>query len=250
MATSGSPEFDKFKHHIESNATVRREVEFAFSKLLTAANPTDRGARFLFGGAAEWILAAAAWSAGVLVAPAGHNADGFDLGDLLTKARADLWSVKASAAAKPADIKLVNFQGSGANRDWTEPTLFVAPYLDGAVLVDPNEATEVKNKMKRGGDSLSIRAKAIVDYKKEHPENHASFEVAVNPGDIPYDSSAFPKSILDPATFPHLARPFIEAKPLLDKSTSAEIERLVALRDNGTLTDEQLTQAVSKVVGN
>lgn len=248
MAGSGSIEFDKFKKHIETNAIVRRELEFAFAKLLVAANPSDRGARFLFGGAAEWILAAAAWSSGVLVAPAGHNADGFDLADLLAKARSELWSVKASAAAKTADIRLVNFQGSGVNRDWLEPTLFVGPYLNGGVLVDPKKATDVYAKMKRGGDSLTIRGKAIMDYCDEHPENHVAFDVAVNTGDIPYDSSAFPKSLLDPATFPHLSKPFTAAKPTRDPSTSAEIERLKALRDEGVLDDEQFSKAVAKVV--
>ncbi|QTP19091.1 SHOCT domain-containing protein [Micrococcus luteus] len=249
MATSGSTEFDKFKKHIESDALVRRELEFAFAKLLVAANPSDRGARFLFGGAAEWILAAAAWSAGILVAPAGHNANGFDLADLLTKARTELWSVKASASASPGDIRLVNFQGTGENRDWNEPTLFVGPYLDGGVLVDPAKATDVKAQMKRAGDSLTIRGKAIVDYKADHPENHVAFDVAVNTGDIPYDSAAFPKSILDPATFPNLAKPFIAAKPVRDASTSAEIERLAALRDQGVLTEEQFGKAVAQVIG-
>lgn len=248
MATSGSPEFDKFKRHIESNQTVRRELEFAFAKLLVAANPSDRGARFLFGGAAEWILAAGAWSAGVLVAPAGHNANGFDLADLLAKARTELWSVKASAAASPGDIRLVNFQGTGENRDWTEPTLFVGPYLGGGVLVDPTKATEVKNQMKRAGDSLTIRGRAIVEYKKDHPENHVAFDVAVNTGDIPYDSAAFPKSILDPATFPNLAKPFVAAKPVRDASTSAEIERLVGLRDKGVLSEEQFAKAVARII--
>lgn len=247
MTTSGSPEFDKFKWHIESDALVRRELEFAFAKLLVAANPSDRGARFLFGGAAEWILAAAAWSAGVLVAPAGHNANGFDLADLLTKARKELWSVKASAAAKAADIKLVNFQGSGESRDWNETTLFVGPYLQGGVLVDPKKATDVYDKMKRGGDSLTIRGKAIVDFRDEHPENHVAFDVAVNTGDIPYDSSAFPKSILDPATFPNLAKPFIAAKPTRDASTSAEIDRLADQRDRGLLTEEQYVKAISRL---
>jgi len=248
MAGSGSPEFDKFKKHIESNALVRRELEFAFAKLLVAANPSDRGARFLFGGAAEWILTAAAWSAGVLVAPAGHNANGFDLVDLLTKARTELWSVKASAAAKPADIKLVNFQGSGENRDWLEPTLFVAPHLQGGVLVDPKHASDVYAKMKRGGDSLTIRGKAIMDYRDVHPENHVIFDVAVNTGDIPYDSSAFPTSILDPATFPNLSKPFTEAKPTRDASTSAEIDRLADQRDRGLLTNEQYQKAIAHLL--
>src|SRR5690625_1788402 len=83
MAGSGSREFDVLKRHLETTPSVKREVEFAFSALLTAANPSDRGLRFLFGNGAEWIIAAAAWSSGVLVAPQGHNTNGFDLGDLL-----------------------------------------------------------------------------------------------------------------------------------------------------------------------
>ncbi|MCI7671018.1 MAG: hypothetical protein SPG17_04395 [Schaalia hyovaginalis] len=248
MTTSGSPEFDKFKRYIESNPAVRRELEFAFAKLLVAASPSDRGARFLFGGAAEWILAASAWCAGILVAPAGHNANGFDLADLLAKARTELWSVKASASASPGDIRLVNFQGTGENCDWTEPTLFVGPYVEGGVLVDPLKSAAIKKHMKRTGDSLAIRGRAIVEYKKTHPENHVAFDVAVNTGDIPYDSAAFPRSILDPATFPNLAKPFMAAKPVRDTSTSAEIERLVVLRDQGVLSEEQLAKAVALII--
>ncbi len=39
MTGSGSPEFDSLRSHLMSNREVRREVEFAFSSLLTAANP-------------------------------------------------------------------------------------------------------------------------------------------------------------------------------------------------------------------
>ena len=82
---SGSSDFDKLRDHLASNATVRKEVENAFAFLLARANPSDRAARFVVGGAVEWIVASAAWSANVLTVPGGHNTNGFDLTDVLNR---------------------------------------------------------------------------------------------------------------------------------------------------------------------
>ena len=112
MLGSGSIEFDNVREYLNQNRDVKRELEFAFTSLLAAANPTDRGTRFAFGGGAEWIMAATAWCAGVLMAPKGHNTNGFDLTDLRNKARG-LWSVKASASPKSSDIRLINYMGDG-----------------------------------------------------------------------------------------------------------------------------------------
>lgn len=247
MATSGSLEFDKLKAHLEGTPSVRREVEFAFSALLTAANPSDRGLRFLFGNGAEWIIAAASWSAGVLVAPAGHNANGFDLGDLLDKARS-LWSVKASASASSGQIRLINFMGDGASAAWNEPTLFVGPYVDGAVLLDPTADPDLADKARKGSDALVLSGGVVKSYAKDHPENHVQFDVQVNSGASANDPYAFVKSILDPAHFPVLSKPFVESEPMRTGSKVDEISRLTQLKTDGTLTDAQFQKALADLL--
>ncbi|MEX3528943.1 SHOCT domain-containing protein [Corynebacterium xerosis] len=245
--SSGSVEFDKLKKAIDSSPVLRREIEFAFSSLLTAANPTDRGLRFLFGGGAEWIIASAAWSAGVLTAPAGHNENGFDLGDLLDKSR-NLWSVKASASDKAAQIRLRNFMGEGLGAVWNEPTLFVGPYLGGAVLIDPRGDDEMQEKTRHAKDALVLPGGVPKKYAKDHPAAHIAFDVEVNTGAANADPHTFIKSILDPAHFPHLAKPFLASEPRTANSNVDEIKKLVDLRDSGVLTEEQFTKAVDQLL--
>lgn len=244
---SGNREFDRLRDHLLKDRAVKREVEFAFASLLTAANPSDRGMRFLFGGGAEWIMAAASWSAGVLTAPAGHNANGFDLADLLTKARG-LWSVKASASKGSAQIRLTNFMGDGLNAVWQDPTLFVAPYFDGAVLVDPCIHTEVHDKMKRASDALVLSGKIVKDFRDANPANFIPFEVAINSGNVSGDPFTFIKSVLSPDHFPILSKPFLESAPITTGNRVEEIQKLADLRDQGVLTDEQFKKAVDQVV--
>ncbi|MGM0781992.1 MAG: hypothetical protein ACQEUF_09080 [Actinomycetota bacterium] len=244
MATSGSPEFDKLKKHLETTPSVKREVEFAFSALLTAANPSDRGLRFLFGNGAEWIIASAAWSAGVLLAPAGHNANGFDLGDLLDSARS-LWSVKASASKTSSQVRLINFMGDGANAAWDEPTLFVGPYVDGAVLLDPTKDKTLAGKARKGSDALVLAGGVVKQYAKEHPENHVAFDVEVNSGAGGNDPYKFVKSILDPSHFPVLSKPFVASEPVKSTTKVDEIKSLADLKERGVLTEDQFQAALA-----
>ncbi|MBH0110834.1 hypothetical protein I6E81_11705 [Salinibacterium sp. NG22] len=203
--------------------------------------------RFLFGGGAEWIVAAGAWSAGVLTAPAGHNANGFDLADLLTQARG-LWSVKASASKSSSQIRLTNFMGDGASATWADPTLFVAPYLDGAVLVDPSIHTGVRDQMTRTNDALVLTGKAVKEFRDNNPANFIPFEVAINSGSASADPFAFIKSVVSPDHFPILSKPFLESSPISTSNRVEEIQNLVVLRDQGALTDEQFKKAVDQVV--
>lgn len=247
MSGSGSVKFDMLRRHLNTKREVKREVEFAFSSLLSAANPSDRGLRFLFGSGAEWIMAAAAWSAGVLTAPAGHNENGFDLGDLLQQSKG-LWSVKASASASTGDIRLKNFMGDGANSDWIEPTLFVGPYLGGAVLVDPNNHPEIKKKMRHSADALVIGGGAIRKFSAAHPENFVAFDVAINQGGgASNDPYLFVKSVITPEHFPILSKPFLAAAPAATNNLVEEIKRLADLRDEGVLDNESFKKAVDRL---
>jgi hypothetical protein len=243
---SGSVEFDLLRSHLISNREVKREVEFAFSALLSAANPTDRGLRFLFGNGAEWIMATAAWSAGILMAPAGHNSNGFDLSDLLRNAKG-LWSVKASASSSAGDIRLKNFMGDGSSSDWTEPTLFVGPYLRGAAFVDPKLHTDVSDRMRRGNDALLLGGGIVKRFALDNPENYVPFDVAINQGGGANDPYAFVKAVITPEHFPILSRPFLASAPLATGSIVEEIKKLADLRDQGVLDDDSFRMAVAKI---
>lgn len=247
MNDSGSLKFDRLKQHLEKSVSARREVEFAFSALLAAANPSDRGLRFLFGNGAEWILACAAWSAGILTAPAGHNANGFDLADLLHEARG-MWSVKASASATTSQIRLVNFMGDGRNATWTDPTVFIAPYIHGAVFIDPTQDPDVQNAAHKIGDALTLAGGVVKKYAVNHPHHHISFQIQANTGATTHDPYAFIKSILDPGHFPLLSRPFAAAEPATNNTLVDELQQLNDLKNIGALNDKQYKSAVDHVL--
>lgn len=246
MSGSGSAEFDALRTHLLNSREVKREIEFAFSSLLAAANPSDRGTRFAFGNGAEWIMAAAAWSAGVLTAPAGHNANGFDLGDLLNEAKG-LWSVKASAQTGSSQIRIKNFMGDGANADWTEPTLFVGPYVGGAVMVDPTVHSDVKAELRRSGDALVLASGVVKRFAETNLGNRASFDVAINHGSGASDPFTFIKSVLTPEHFPILSKPFLAAAPIATGNLVEEIKKLADLRDQGVIDDESFKKAVDRI---
>lgn len=245
---SGSPAFDRLRQELMVNERLRLEVEHAFYTLVGAANPSDRGLRFLYGNGAEWIMAAAAWSAGVLTAPKGHNADGFDLVNLLGDARG-LWSVKASAAPNASQIRLKNFMGTGEGASWDEPTLFISPYLGGAVLVDPRIHHDIASLAAWKGDALAVGSAAVKRFSERRPENLVRFNVAINDTRKKPDPAAFAKTILVADSFPLLSAPFRAAQPAKgQRSLSEELEALQTLRQAGALDEQQYQHAVDAVL--
>lgn len=250
MPTSGSQQFDVLKQHLDSDGAVRREVEFALSALLARANPSNRANRFVYGNGVEWIIACAAWSAGVLTSPAGHDANGFDLADLLDDAKG-LWSVKASASGKATQVRLINFMGTGEGARWEEPTLFVSPFLEGAVLVVPGVHRDIADLASHGHDALTLRPadlRAIKEFSTAHPENRIALDVAANRGDAPTQDSDFIQTILLPSVFPHLSKPFAAAQPVGAGSIVDEITGLTTLRAKGDLTEDEFQKAVRRVI--
>ena len=160
--SSGSLEFDKLRDHLATNPTVRKEMENAFAFLLARANPSDRAARFVVGGAVEWIVAAAAWSAKVLTVPGGHNANGFDLTDLLNQAKG-LWSVKFGSQKRPSDWRLTNGLG-GAGKGFVDPTIFVHKRLGGLLYVDPATNPAIVSQVVNDGDASKLAFKVTEDF--------------------------------------------------------------------------------------
>lgn len=245
IPTSGSDAFDKLRDHLAANPTVRKEAENAFAFLLARANPSDRAARFVVGGAVEWIVAAAAWSAKVLTIPGGHNANGFDLTDVLNQAKG-LWSIKFGSQKSPKDWRLTNGLG-GAGKGFVEPTIFVHKKLGGLLYIDPAQHPSVVAKVVSAGDAAKLAFKVTLEFAAAHPECVAVVDVPINEGQAANDPYAFIKDLLSPATFPNLAKIFVDATPV-PKSVSDEIRQLTELRDSGVLTDAQLTLAIDKLL--
>lgn len=245
LPTSGSAEFDRLRDHLAANPTVRKEMENAFAFLLARANPSDRAARFVVGGAVEWIVAAAAWSANVLTVPGGHNANGFDLTDVLSQAKG-LWSIKFGSQKSPGDWRLTNGLG-GAGKGFVEPTIFVHKKLGGLLYIDPAQHPDVVAQVVNDGDAAKLAFRITLEFAAAYPECVAAVDVPVNEGQAAYDPYAFIKDLLAPSTFPNLARVFVDATPV-PKSVSDEIRQLTELRDSGVLSEAQLKLAIDKLL--
>jgi len=244
-SSSGSPQFDLVRRHLEAQPTVRREMENAFAFLLARANPSDRAARFVVGGAVEWIVAAAAWSAGVLTNPAGHNANGFDLADLLDDAKG-LWSIKFSAAPSPGDFRLTNGIGGGG-KGFVEPTIFIHRKLGGLVYIDPALHPEVVAEAVQKPDAVTLPFRVVARFASEHPECVALVEVPVNEGQAANDPFSFVKELLAPAHFPNLSKVFLDADPV-PLPVSEELKSITAMHAAGLLSDHERALAIEKLL--
>ena len=86
--------FQKLKSSFFRQPEIRNEVELALTAVLERLNPSDRGTRFLTGGAYEWVIAVAAWASDIQVFPGGHSENGFDLMEYMESLKG-VWSVKS-----------------------------------------------------------------------------------------------------------------------------------------------------------
>lgn len=245
--SSGGPAFDRLRSRLATDAALRSELESALRLNVDRVNPTDQGNRFVVGGAVEWIIAAAAWEAGVLTVPGGHSLQGFDLRALQEAARG-LWSVKSQSAARPGAFRISNGLGGGG-RGFVDPTVFLSPNLPGLVFADPGHHPSVVAAQKVGTDAVTIAHGAIAQHAADHPECVARLVVPRNEGrgeENPFLS--YTETILTPSQFPRLSAMFRAARPA-SGSVAEEALRLVALRDSGAITGEQLDALIRKLTG-
>ncbi|MBO3085178.1 hypothetical protein [Cellulomonas fengjieae] len=244
-ASSGSRAFDEFRDALATSTQLRNELEQALRANVHRVNPTDRANRFGSGGAVEWILASAAFAAGVLSVPGGHNANGFDLRALREDARG-LWSVKNQTAPKAMAYRITNGLG-GSGGGFTESTVFLSPHLPGIVFADPKVHTELAAQTYDSGDATMLGFAAIRAHAVAHPECVAICDMPVNPGTGSEDPwLAFIESLLNSQQYPTLARMFVASKPV-QGNLASELQTLVALRDAGSLTAEQFDAAVQRL---
>ena len=243
--SSGSLEFDHFRLVMARNPGLRREMEDALLVNLHTANPSDPGARFITGGGVEWILACAAYSAGVPLIPDGHGATGHDLRDVLTGAR-ELWSVKSQSTAKPGAFRISNGMGGGGE-GFVRPTIFLSPNLPGLVYAHPDLHLEVTGAQQETDDAVVIPHKFIAQHAAGHPECVIDAVIPANPGVMTEDPFlAYSKGVMDPRRFPMLARLFTDMTPQSGDVLS-QVRGLVAMRDEGQISQEEYEHLVRQI---
>jgi hypothetical protein len=242
-STSGSPEFDALRAALATDDNLREELEAALRANVNRIDPTDRANRFGSGAAVEWIIAAAAYQAGILSVPGGHNADGFDLQALRDGVRG-LWSVKNTT--KASGFRLTNGM-SGSGRGFTEPVVLLSPALPGLTYAHPERHPDLAAAVQQKEDHTLLPLRDALRHAAEHPECVAPVRMPVNPKtgrDDPWMD--YVKSLLEPQRFPRLSKLFVDATPTA-RSLAAEITELAKLRDAGILSEAQFEAAIVRV---
>lgn len=243
--SSGSPAFDSLRDALANDRGLHAEFEAALDLNVQLVNPSDRAGRFISGGAVEWILAATAFKAGVLSIPGGHNANGFDLRDLLNDAKG-LWSVKNATQAKKSSFRLTNGIG-GAGAGFIDATIFLSPHLPGLTFVDPKIHVEIIQHVLVMSDATVLPFWAVADHAIAHPECVVPVHMPVNPGTGTHDAGMnYVEDMLNPARFPRLSTLFAAAKPA-GGSVAQELQSLVAQRDAGNISAEQFDLLLSRL---
>jgi len=241
--TSGSKEFDLIRDALASDRNLRDELESALRVNLARVNPTDRANRFGSGAAVEWILASLAYSAGVITAPAGHNANGFDLVDLRDQSKS-LWSVKNTT--KKSDFRLSNGMG-GAGKGFADPTIMLSPNLPGLVFAEPTIHLDLVAQVKMVDDATILPFKAVLEHATQNPECVAICKMPVNPGTGTYDPwMSYVSELLESANYPKLSKLFQESKPS-QASVVEDALKLARMKEDGQITQQQFDALVSKL---
>jgi hypothetical protein len=243
MISSGSQEFDLLRDKVKTDLNLRGELEYALALNVMRVDPSDRANRFGSGAAVEWIVAATAYSAGIITMPAGHNSNGFDLRDMRSLAK-QLWSVKNQT--KKGVFRISNGMG-GSGKGFVDPVVFLSPGLPGITFADPLTHVDLASKASDTKDAVILRFADVLAHATNHPECVAQCALPKNDHSGKHDPwMDYVKSLLEPARFPNLAQMFRDAAPS-NASVSSEIERLASLRDNGSITNEQFDELLRKL---
>lgn len=247
---SGSAQFDRLRDAFAGDPALRQETEWAFRLAVETYNPSDRGLRFITGGIGEWIVTLAAYCAGIVTLPDGHNANGHDTVDLISQTRA-LWSVKTSyqAFTNSGAFTISNGQG-GYGAGFVVPTIFLAPGLPGIVYADPELHVELASQLILGKGETKLRKAAVRVHADANPTCVVELKMPVNPGSALRDPALEAvRLMLDGPQFPRLSTMFKDVAAQADQGLIPQLHALVALRDSGDLTEEQYRGAVSALTG-
>lgn len=173
--------FSILRAAFKSSPSLQVETELALAAILERLNPSERGTRFLTGGAYEWVLAVSCWASGIKAIPGGHSENGFDLLEYM-EALKGLWSLKSFTSDKlSGSMRIIN-KMSSAPVVWSHPTVFISPDLPGLVYLDPLVATSYSSLAKENDEALTLSGKVIKEYAANNPGCVIPFEAPVNNG--------------------------------------------------------------------
>lgn len=147
---------------------LREDVQRSLSLLLTRYNTRIFENRFLVGGVAERIIAAAFVALGNDVSRLGVSITRTDI-----RVNDVHISVKGVFRPKARCVRLVNVMGVSASAAWNEPTLFVLAgrgigYADPELLTAP---------AKRTGDALELAVRQLTTLWSSHPEYFLAMDI-------------------------------------------------------------------------
>ena len=173
--------FEVLKSSFSKTPEIRSEVELALMAVLERLNPSDRGTRFLTGGAYEWVIAVAAWASKIQVFPGGHSENGFDLLEYMESLKG-VWSVKSfTGESLSGSLRIVNKMSPG-HVEWTQATIFISPDLPGIVYLDPAQAPVYASMAKQNDEAVAISGAYIKKYAADNPACVIPLTAPINPG--------------------------------------------------------------------
>lgn len=244
--TTGNYAWDKMRIAILNDPGLRQEIEWLMLQSVSTYNPSDRGIRFIIGTIGEWLLAFAAYAAGVFTLPDGHNADGHDLRAVLNSSDAK-WSVKSSYT-RGGSFGTSNGLGTGAGAGMTAPTVFWSPEFPGLVYVDPVVHREVKEAEIAKGGQVQLSKAVVLEHALKHPECVIECTIPDNPKTATRDPGfEAVKMLVSNGTFPRLQKMLIDSAPKHQTNIAEQIIELRKLRDSGDLSEASYEQAIQKI---
>lgn len=172
---SGRAAFEILRNKILSEADLKDDIERAFDLLLSRYNTKIYENRFLVGGVAERIIAAAFLAIGHAADKTGVTVTRTDI----KVAGSDL-SVKGSFKPGSGDIRLINTMGDSSDPVWDEPTIFIFSE-SGIGYADPEI---LPNMTRRVRDALIIKSRDISAFWESNPGFHIPLTIPYSRTDV------------------------------------------------------------------
>lgn len=228
--------FIQFKAGLERDDDLRNELLGALALLLAERSTSFYENRFITGGAAEYIIAAAMRCVGL----SDVRTVGFEDVRVDVTVGGQGFSVK-SVLTKGGTITLINTLGEGENIEWTAPTIILQSngYSRGIGYVDPELLPP--NVAKRTRDRITLPRTPVNNLFRDQPDYLLRCPVPMNRR-RPADTSQIPTAISSVVAHDVLLR--TETRPsLLSDDFIAEFFRGTA---SGTRKFPLLSQCIEE----
>lgn len=251
--SGGLSEWETFRSAFQADPALRLELENFARIVLENFNPSGRAARFIYGSMNEWGLALAAFCAGLLTLPQGHDANSTDLSGVVDQQRA-LWSVKASAST---DVRynfiLQNFRSGEVVPPYDFPTtVFLHPVLPGITIVEPTLHSHVVDGVVVNRDARVLPVGLLSAHALVHPECVIPFQQPANQGGGNPDEVTgldIVRGIVDTPLFTRLRTPFRLAAEAQRGDVVTRLHDIQRMIQDGLLTQDQGQAAINILLG-